>query len=353
MDCFYAAVEMRETPSLRGRPIAVGGQPSQRGVIATSNYEARKFGVRSALASSQALKKCPQLVILPPRFDLYKKVSRQIHEIFTEYTSKIEPLSLDEAFLDVTDCEAFYGSATYIAQAIKEEIKNRTQLTASAGVAPNKLIAKIATDLRKPDGIVVVRPDQIDEFISPLPVGKLFGVGKVTEKKLNQQGIKTCKDLQNYPLHQLSKIVGRWAETLWKNAHGIDNRPVQNTREAKSFSIERTFAEDLSGEAILQAIEKLFPQFWERYENRKSRLKGIRGLQVKVKFSDFTSTTVSDAHMKSPTRENFLALFETALNRKALPVRLLGLGVILHSSPTPKTENKSQLSWPFVGDASK
>ncbi len=225
-DCFYAAIEMRDDPSLASRPLAVGGAADRRGVIATCNYEARAYGVRSAMASAHALKLCPDLLILRPRMDAYREASRAIHEIFRSYTELIEPLSLDEAYLDVSDCRHFSGSATRIAQDIRRRVWEQLRITVSAGVAPNKFLAKIASDWKKPDGLFVITPDQVEDFVEGLPVDRLHGVGRVTAEKLKRLGIHDCGHLRQWSRVELLREFGVFGERLYSLARGIDQRPV-------------------------------------------------------------------------------------------------------------------------------
>jgi DNA polymerase IV len=328
MDCFFVAVEIRDNPNLAGQAVAVGGSPQKRGVIATANYEARQFNVHSALASSLAVKRCPELIIIPPTMSKYKEVSNQVFEIFQRFTPLIQPISLDEAFLDVSDCSEFKGSATLIAQAIKETIKRETGLTASAGVAPNKFLAKIASDWMKPDGIYVIPPNMIDSFILNLPIEKIWGVGKVTAKKMHQFGIKNCADIQKLTLTELVQCFGNRAEELADLARGIDNRPVQVDRIRKSFSREKTFSSDLNHE---DAFVMLSTIFYDAQGKLKIYLLAnpdytIKTAIVKLKFSDFSSTTVecSATHFDLNITQE---LMQKALLRSELEVRLIGCGV--------------------------
>ena len=245
MDCFFAAVEMRDNPALRDIPIAIGGSRERRGVISTANYPARKFGVRSAMPTGMALKLCPHLTLLPGRYEAYKEASRQIQAIFSRYTSLIEPLSLDEAYLDVTDSTHCHGSATLIAQEIRQTIFTELQLTASAGIAPVKFLAKIASDLNKPNGQYVITPADVPEFLRTLPLGKIPGVGKVSAAKLEAMGLRTCEDVQKYDLAMLLKRFGKFGRVLWERSQGIDERDVNNDRLRKSVGVERTLAEDI------------------------------------------------------------------------------------------------------------
>ncbi|MGB0318409.1 MAG: DNA polymerase IV, partial [Pseudomonadales bacterium] len=253
-DSFFASVEMRDDPSLRGRPVAVGGSPDGRGVVATCSYEARRFGVRSAMPMAQALRLCPELVVLRTRMDKYKEASEAVQSIFRRFTDRIEPLSLDEAFLDVTGSVLFNGSATRIAEAIRRAVREELGLTVSAGVAPNKFLAKIASDWRKPDGLFVLKPDEVDAFVRRLPVEKLFGVGPRTAEKLHRLGLRSCEDLRTLDLPTLTERFGVFGKRLFDLARGQDERPVQPHRVRKSLSVERTFSEDLATEAACLAL---------------------------------------------------------------------------------------------------
>lgn len=234
MDCFFAAVEMRDNPALRDIPIAIGGSRERRGVISTANYPARKFGVRSAMPTGMALKLCPHLTLLPGRFDAYKEASNHIREIFSRYTSRIEPLSLDEAYLDVTDSVHCHGSATLIAQEIRQTIFNELQLTASAGVAPVKFLAKIASDMNKPNGQFVITPAEVPAFLQTLPLAKIPGVGKVSAAKLEAMGLRTCGDVQKCDLVMLLKRFGKFGRILWERSQGIDERDVKSLIAVRS-----------------------------------------------------------------------------------------------------------------------
>lgn len=332
-DSFYASVEMRENPELRGRPIAVGGKAERRGVIATSNYEARKFGVHSAMASSRAMALCPQLIIVPPRFELYRGVSRQFHQIFQLYTKIIEPLSLDEAFLDVSTSSCCSGSATLMAQEILQRINDELQLTVSAGVAPNKFLAKVASDWNKPNGIFVIPPEDIAAFVLELPVKKINGVGKVTASRLKKMGVETCADLQAVPLNDLLQRFGKYGKRLSEVARGVDNRPVQSTRTRKSISVEHTFAEDIAQlPAMLEALDDIVEELDRRYEKIRDSYFPIKRV-VKIKYTDFTQTTLEEGIGSSGESwcdpPHFRRLLQTAWPRGAKPVRLLGAGLRL------------------------
>ncbi|MFT5128036.1 MAG: DNA polymerase-4 [Rhodothermales bacterium] len=328
MDCFYAAIEMREHPELRGQPIAVGGHSERRGVLCTANYEARKYGVHSAMSSARAMRICPSLRILPVRFDLYRAVSARVSAIFREFTDSIQPLSLDEAFLDVTDSTHYQGSATRIAAAIRDRISSETQLTASAGVAPNKFLAKIASDWHKPDGQKVITPAEIADFVFALPVTHIWGVGKVTAQKLHRLSLHTCGDLQKWERNDLARRFGKFGDQLYDLSRGIDERPVTSGGMRKSFSIENTYPEDLEPEACDSALQKLHEQLLERLGSflQARPEHAVKGLIVKLKFADFQSTTV--CRIGSNLRfEVYRELLQDGLLRSSQPLRLLGCGV--------------------------
>ena len=360
MDCFFAAVEVRDNPELKGKAVAVGGSSQRRGVISAANYEARKFGVRSALSTALALRKCPQLILVKPDMKKYVEVSKVIQSIFRKYTEVVEPLSLDEAFLDVSDCNYFQGSASLLAAEIRKEIFEATGLTASAGIAANKFLAKVASDWNKPNGQFVIPPGDVEKFVEKLAIEKIFGVGKVTAKKMHGLGIKTCEDLQKLSLTELERNFGSFGHSLYEICRGVDNRKVITSRMRKSLSIERTFHEDLSTpEECISILPELFEMFQSRFQKRvnsknetdkeenpdqiQNPVEDIKTLLVKVKFSDFTSTTV-EGSFDSITPENFTTLLKRGLERKAIPVRLIGLGVKFKSKSKPKQrENKRQL----------
>jgi len=327
MDCFYAAIEIRDNPNLIGRPVAVGGQANSRGVLCTCNYEARKFGIHSAMASSYAARLCPDLVILPVNFDKYRNASRAIHEIFHNYTDLVEPLSLDEAYLDVSQSSLHSGSATLIAQQIRQDIFESQKITASAGIAPNKMLAKIASDWEKPNGQYVITPNMISDFIVKLPVKKLYGVGKVTAEKLHKQGIMTCGDIQKYSKSEFTLMYGSWGKQLYNMAHGIDNRPVTTERERKSLSVENTFQQDYPAKEIPEDVyQDLFEELKTRLKKSDKNIGDIKTIFVKLKFSDFTSTT-AQLPFEQFSASLFQKLLTTKTSHEERDVRLLGFGV--------------------------
>jgi DNA polymerase-4 len=328
MDCFYAAIEARDFPHLRGQPIAVGGQPDKRGVVATCSYEARAFGVHSAMPMAQAVKKCPALIIQPVRMSVYQQESQGISDIFRQFTQVIQPLSLDEAFLDVTGSHLCQGSATLIAREIRQRIYQKHQLTASAGIAPNKFLAKIASDWNKPNGQFVITPDQVAEFMLELPVKKIYGVGKVTAKKMHNMGIHNCQDLQALTQPELKQRFGVFGQTLYHLCRGIDDRPVQTRSQRKSISVEDTFLHDLPNLTACQAeISRLFEVLVERHERAQRKQKNdIKALFVKVRFQNFETTTAQKVHPDISLKV-FHELIKTAWHRQGRPVRLLGLGI--------------------------
>lgn len=332
-DSFYASVEIRENPALATLPVAVGGSPDKRGVIATCNYIARDFGVRSAMSSAKALQLCPNLVFVNPTFELYRTVSRQMQQIFREYTEIIEPLSLDEAYLDVSACEQCQGSATRIAEEIRQKVHQQLRLTVSAGVANNKFLAKVASDWNKPDGIFVITPKQADAFVRQLPITKINGVGKVTAKKMASLGIKNCADLQTFSQASLTEHFGSYGSRLFELARGIDERPVQFNRVRKSQSVEYTFDHDLpSLDAVLDKSVDVYDELLRRYGKICDQYLVTKRF-VKVKFADFTQTTLEES-MGSYSRNwqsisDYTQLIEAAWRRQGKPVRLLGMGVRL------------------------
>jgi DNA polymerase-4 len=341
MDCFYAAVEVKKNPKLAGLPLGIGGPPNTRSVLCTASYEARKFGVKAAMPSSQAVRLCPDLILIPPDFDAYKRESRAVREIFERFTPQIEPLSLDEAYLDVSDSPYFNGSATLIAQEIRRMIFDELNLTASAGIAPNKFIAKIASDWKKPNGQFVVRPEEVSAFVEKLPVEKIYGVGKVTAQKMHSHGLFTCADIQKRALSELTHLFGSRGPELYNFARGIDERQVHNSEERKSLSVEQTFNRDIATLSdCLREVPGLFEDWLRRMEKNglQDRLKSI---QVKLKFHDFKATTCDETIRHFPTIEDFSRLLERAWSRRGEPVRLIGLGAHLQQQ-NPETEQKPQ-----------
>lgn len=330
MDCFFAAVEMRDNPSLRDIPIAIGGSHLKRGVISTANYPARKFGVHSAMSTAMALKLCPHLKVIPGRFDAYKEASAHIREIFSRYTPQIEPLSLDEAYLDVSDSPHCQGSATLIAREIRQTIAKELNLTASAGIAPIKFVAKIASDLNKPDGQFVITPADLSDFLLTLPLAKIPGVGKVTAKKLEEMGLQTCGDVQKTDLAALLKRFGKFGRVLWERSNGIDEREVITERLRKSLGVERTLSEDIhSWEACLEIIDYLY----EELERRLTKIKPDRLIArqgVKLKFDDFQQTTQEHVWPEL-NKEDMIAVAKKTWDerRASRGVRLVGLHVTL------------------------
>ncbi|MEG9490875.1 DNA polymerase IV [Mannheimia indoligenes] len=330
MDCFYAAVEMREDPSLLGKPVAVGGSTNQRGVLTTCNYEARKFGLHSAMATATALKKCPNLILLPVNMPLYKAVSAQIHQIFHRYTDIIESLSLDEAYLDVSDCELYSGSATWIAEAIRNDIFNELKLTASAGVAPLKFLAKIASDQNKPNGQFVITPDGVQNFVKNLPLAKIPGVGKVTNEKLKQLGFETCGDIQQAEKAMIYREFGKFGQRLWDFSHGIDERVVEPYRPRKSLAVENTLLDDIwTFEQAKSVIAELFDKLAFRIQRNWSDvpLAEFKKLGIKLKFDDFTQTTL-ERTTEGFAYQRFEELLEQIfVRRNKRKIRLIGLNV--------------------------
>ena len=342
MDCFYAAVEMRDDPSLRDIPLAVGGSADRRGVISTCNYIAREYGVHSAMATAYAKRLCPDLKVIPGRMSYYQEVSRQIREIFQRYTEIIEPLSLDEAFLDVTDAEHHEGSATLIAEAIRDAIREELQLTASAGIAPNKFIAKICSDENKPDGQYVVTPDEVEAFCRDLPLKKIPGVGKVTVKRLGDQGLQTCNDIRELGEQECVRRFGSLGALLFKRSQGIDNRELTTNWVRKSVSVERTFPEDINDiDGAVSAMSDLLGELQRRLEKHADR--HIRNLQVKLKFADFNQTTI-ERRAISLDDNLFQELLPLAWERgNGQGIRLLGLGVSFRDENKIAAESQLKL----------
>lgn len=355
MDCFFAAVEMRDNPKLRNIPIAIGGSPTGRGVLSTCNYEARKYGLRSAMSSAQALKLCPHVTFVRGSFDKYKKASAQMKEIFSRFTDLIEPLSLDEAYLDVTDCKLFNGSATLMAIEIRRLIKEEIKLTASAGVGPNKFIAKVASDWRKPDGLFVVTPQEAFKFAQELPVRKFPGVGKVTEAKLHGLGIKTGLDISTHEL-LINQCFGKSAAGLIRRSKGVCFSSVSTHHERKSLSCERTFREDLNNfQELKDEIPLLLDEAVHRvmaWKKKKGPMSLPYNIFVKVKSSDFTQVTQERSYpfeffdemwqkgeVSTILLDELTKLLEMAYSKGLNTVRLIGMG-FKFKSPHPSSDDE-------------
>ncbi len=330
MDAFYASVEERENPALVGRPLIVGGTPQGRGVVAAANYVVRQFGVHSAMPTATALRLCPDAIVLPCRMEFYAEVSRTIRDIFFDYTPLVEPLSLDEAFLDVTGCRGLFGTAEKIARTLKDRIRHETGLVASVGVAPNKFLAKIASDLDKPDGLVIVDPERITEFLDPLPIGRLWGVGRVTGGVFEQLGVATIGDLRRLPPERLEQQFGRQREHFLRLANGIDERSVVPDREARSISHETTFPTDITDRDVLRAwLLELTEHVARRV--RRQRHRG-RTVTLKLRYADFRTITRAKSlpQPSDVTGEMWQVaaeLLDEALKSRKAPVRLIGVGM--------------------------
>ncbi len=327
MDAFFAAVEQRDFPELKGKPVIVGGQPNSRGVVAASSYEARKFGIYSAMPCSRAYQLCPHAIFVHPRFSAYKQVSKDIHKVFCEYTNIIEPLSLDEAYLDVTKATLCEGSASLMAKEIREKIFNQIHLTASAGISYNKFLAKLGSDQNKPNGQFIIKPGEAEHYLHDLPIGRFYGVGKVTEAKMKKHGINTGGDLKNKSLLALQTLVGNSAEYYYDISRGIDHRAVSSQRVRKSLGSETTFQQDISNtDEMLQQLLKLLD---EVLQSLKKQQLLAHTLTIKVKYADFTQITrshTSDTIISTHkiTAELIPALLaKTEVNSKS--VRLLGI----------------------------
>ncbi|MGH1461551.1 MAG: DNA polymerase IV [Neptuniibacter sp.] len=341
-DCFFAAVEMRDNPALAAIPMAVGGSADRRGVIATCNYQAREYGVHSAMSTAHAYRLCPDLKVISGNMSKYKEVSRQIVQIFRDYTDVIEPLSLDEAFLDVSGTELCQGSATLIAEEIRSRVRQEVGITISAGVAPNKFLAKIASDWKKPDGLFVIKPSEVDAFLISLPVRKISGVGAKTAERLQQYGVTTCEDLQRKPLSQLIDYFGKFGQRLYELARGIDDRPVRVSRQRKSVSVEHTYAEDLPDlESCLEQLKVLLQELETRYKKYKHQ-GSITGAVVKIKFHDFVQTTAEHS-VEKPELVHYRQLLIDAYTRGNRSVRLIGVGYRLKPYSKSDTEQLSLL----------
>lgn len=344
MDAFFASVEQRDEPSYRGKPLVVGGQPNSRGVVAACSYEARRFGIHSAMPCSRAYRLYPQTIFVRPRFEVYREVSKQIHAIFRSFTDKVEPLSLDEAYLDVSNSRDCKGSATRIAQRIRQRIFEETDLTASAGISYNKFLAKIASDINKPNGQYVILPDQGKDFVSELSIGKFYGIGKVTEGKMKALGIHNGQDLRSHSLEYLQARFGKSAHYFYQIARGIDERPVSVRRERKSIGAEITFAQDLID--IQEMIDHLSHLAVRVADNLQQKKLQARTLTIKVKYADFKQVTRSQSVGNAITNieqvQAWLPLLLAKTQAGEQPVRLLG--VSLSTLESKSAELPRQLS---------
>jgi len=328
MDAFYASVEQRDDPALRGKPVAVGGDPSQRGVVAAASYEARQFGVRSAIPMSRAVRLCPSLIIVRPDFMRYRAASQAVFEIFRSVTPLVEPLSLDEAYLDVSTNAWGEPLGRVVAQRLKAEIRSATGLTASAGVAPNKFLAKIASAWKKPDGLTVISPDRVERFLQNLPVDALWGVGPVTAARLRERGITRLTDVRTADPNLLREALGNQVDWLRRLADGIDDRPVVSDRAAKSCGTENTFSRDLTDISAMRTVVDDMARENARWLDRKALL--CRTVTIKVRYSDFTTVTRSDTRIATRTADELAARAVALLDRTEAdrrPVRLLGVSV--------------------------
>lgn len=344
MDAFFASVEQRDHPEYRGKPLIVGGQPDSRGVVAACSYEARTFGIHSAMPCARAYRLCPQAIFVRPRFEAYREVSGQIREIFWRYASEVEPLSLDEAYLDVSYTADYNGSATLIARAIKRDILAETGLYASAGVSYNKFLAKIASDMDKPNGLYVIRPEQGEKFVETLPVGKFHGIGPATEAKMKQLGIETGLDLRNKPLAQLTERFGKAGQYYYNIARAIDDRPVRSTRIRKSLGKETTFAQDILSIAELTA--KLLDLAEIVLESLAKQNLKARTITVKVKYSDFQQVTRAQTIEHNIEMADLKTWIPQLLERTEAghkPIRLVGLSLSGFAMPVAEGQQQAQL----------
>ncbi len=329
MDAFYASIETRDRPELEGKPVLVGGNPRGRGVVAAANYAARAFGIHSAMPTGKAHQLCPEAVFLAPRIGYYAEVSEQIQKIFKRYTPLVEPLSLDEAFLDVNGSEVLFGEAVSIGRQIKQAIQGELGLCASVGIAPNKFVSKIASDLGKPDGFLVVRPNEVQSFLDPLPVRRLWGIGKVGSQVLEKKGIRSIYDLRQQPLALIHQLFGKWGDRLWAFAQGQDDRKVVPDHQIKSVSNEQTFDKDLEDVAMLRAhLVKLTEQVAWRLRQHGLLAQVV---EMKIRFSNFKTITRSQSLSKATQTTQdllnvILNLFHLNFSKKPRAVRLLGMG---------------------------
>lgn len=350
MDAFYASVEMRDFPEYRNIPLAVGGD-GPRSVLCTCNYIAREFGIRSAMSAIKAKQLCPELTIVRGRMAVYKEVSNHIREIFSRYTDLIEPLSLDEAYLDVSETTLFQGSATLIAEQIRTDIFNELHLTASAGIAPNKFIAKIASDENKPNGQCVIPPNKVANFVDQLSLKKIPGIGPKTFQKLQQAGFSNCSDIRASSIANLTPIVGKFAVSLYQKSHGIDNRDLEVSRQRKSLAIETTLPEDIYTETeCIVVIEQLLPKLLARL-TKVNNLKIVRQ-GIKLKFNDFNQTTVEQQSL-APDQQIYMTLLSKAhtranVNGKQRGIRLVGLTLGFAEHSVDSYSNATQLMLPSM-----
>lgn len=352
MDAFYASVEQRDDPSLRGRPVAVGGDPAGRGVVAAASYEARAFGVRSAISMARAVRLCPQLKIVRPDFSRYQEVSSQIFMLFRRVTPLVEPLSLDEAYLDVTENAWQETLGVTVARRLKDQIREETGLTASAGVAPNKFLAKIGSGWKKPDGLTVIAPERVEQFLNELPIEALWGVGPVTARKLRTIGVARLVDVRTVDARLLTKTVGSQAEWLRQLSHGIDERPVMPDRARKSCGTENTFPRDLTNRDEIQ--RHLATMARENAEWLQARGLLARTVIVKVRYADFS--TVTRSYTREPATNDAEVISRRALDLVGrteagrLPVRLLGVSVHNLVNPASRDTTDATGELPFSGD---
>ena len=329
MDAYYASVEQLDNPELVGKPVIVGGDPKQRGVVSAASYEARKFGVHSAMPMSQAIRLCPNAIVLPVRIKRYAELSQQIHGIFQQFTPQIEPISLDEAFLDVTGSRRLFGSAEQIGRAIKNQIREQLGLVASVGIAPNKFLAKLASDLEKPDGFVIITEENKQQILDPLPVCRIWGIGKVTEKALKSKGINTIEQLRETPTEILRSIFGEQTAHVLRLAQGVDNREVESSREAKSISSEQTFATDIANKSIL--LDVLLHQVEDVAQRLRLNDLEARTITLKLRYGDFKTMTRSSTFARSTNITKVLweeaqKVFLKWHKESAGALRLLGFG---------------------------
>jgi len=332
MDCFFAAVEMRDCPEYQGIPLAVGGSLKQRGVISTCNYEARAFGIHSAMSTAQAFKRCPSLTLVPGRMDVYKKISSQIRAIMREYTPIIEPISLDEAYLDVTDSPFCKGSATLIAEEIRYRIFNELGLTASAGVAPIKFLAKVSSDMNKPNGQYVITPMDMQSFIDNLPLEKIPGVGKVSIEHLHQHGFYIGSDIRHGDYHYLLKNFGRLGSSLWKKCQGQDDRDIEVSRERRSLGVEKTMEENIvTYEQCWNVIQNELYFELRRRLKKNHKYRKIAKLGMKIKFHDFQTTTIEHQYKKLDISIYSELLHQILERQKNREIRLIGINIMFTS----------------------